>query len=548
MSLNCSIGNDCRKTAEGGASDTILHEYWTGSLFKLERQENMSLTRFVRTVLVLAVIVMSVGVIAPSAAQEGNVLIMARAVDATGLDPHLQTAFASLRLLELVYEPLIQTDENLNLIPALAESWAFSDDGMQLTLNLRQGVTFHDGSAFTAEDVIASLERILDEETGSATRTNLLSIETMEAPDDYTVVLNLNLPDVPLVAALSSINTAILPSEVIASGDPAVDAIGTGPFVLDSWQPEEKTVLSANPDYWGEGPYVDGIEIRIIPDEATIMAALRAGEIDFAMFNDPLIATLPVGDADITINRAPEISYHVLQLRAAVEPLDILEVRQAISCAVNRQEVVDVAALGEGQVTGPLTMPAFRIPLDELFCYEQDLDKARELMAEAGMEEGFTLPVIVAVAEPPTALSEAQVIQDQLKEINITVEIESLEFATYVDRWLAADFTAAIALNGGRSDPYPMYSRYWQYDARFSDVAGYIDDTLDTLMKEGQVETDPDKRYEIFAEFQRHLAEVSPWIWLYTGYTYTGQQSYVSGFKPTPTGSIYYLSEVQLNR
>ncbi|MCL4237357.1 MAG: ABC transporter substrate-binding protein [Anaerolineae bacterium] len=508
----------------------------------------MSLSRILRIVLVLAVTIMGVGVIAPAAAQGGNTLIMARAVDATGLDPHTQTAFASLRLLELIYEPLIQADENLNLVPALAESWAFSEDGLQLTLNLRQGVTFHDGSAFTAEDVIASLARILDEATGSATRTNLLSIESMEAPDDYTVVLNLTLPDVPLVAALSSINTAILSSEVIASGDPTADVVGTGPFMLESWQPEEKTVLKANPSYWGDGPFVDGIEIRIIPDEATIMAALRAGEVDFVMFNDPLIATLPVGDATFTINRAPEISYHALQLRAAVEPLDKLEVRQAISCAIDRQEVVDVAALGEGQVTGPLTMPAWAVSLDELFCYEQDVELARELMKQAGLEEGFTLPVIAAVAEPPTALSEAQVIQEQLKAINITVEIESLEFGTYVDRWLAADFVGAIALNGGRPDPYPMYSRYWQYGANFNNVAGYIDDTLDRLMKEGQVETDPAKRYEIFVEFQKHLAEMSPWIWLYTGYTYTGQQAYVTGFIPTPTGSIYYLSQVKLNR
>jgi len=508
----------------------------------------MSLSRIARLVLVLAVMVMGVGVITPAAAQGDNTLIMARAVDATGLDPHTQTAFASLRLLELIYEPLIQADENLNLVPALAESWAFSEDGRQLTLNLRQGVTFHDGSAFTAEDVIASLTRILDEATGSATRTNLLSIESMEAPDDYTVVLNLTLPDVPLVAALSSINTAILSSEVIANGDPTADVVGTGPFMLESWQPEEKTLLKANPNYWGDGPFVDGIEIRIIPDEATIMAALRAGEVDFVMFNDPLIATLPVGDATITINRAPEISYHVLQLRAVVEPLDNLEVRQAISCAIDRQEVVDVAALGEGQVTGPLTMPAWAVPLDELFCYEQDLERARELMKQAGLEEGFTLPVIASASEPPTALPEAQVIQEQLKAINITVEIESLEFGTYIDRWLAADFVAAIALNGGRPDPYPMYSRYWQRDAQFNNVAGYIDDTLDRLMKEGQVETDPVARYEIFAEFQRHLAEMSPWVWLYIGYTYTGQQAYVTDFIPTPTGSIYYLSQVKLNR
>ncbi len=507
----------------------------------------MSLAKLARLVLVSALLVVAVGAIAPSAAQGDNILIMARAVDATGLDPHLQTAFSSLRLLDLIYEPLVRTDADLNLIPALAESWEFSEDGMTLTFHLRQGVTFHDGSAFTAEDVIASLNRILDEATGAATRSNLLSIDSMDAPDDYTVVLHLNAVDVPLVAALAVVNTSILSSDVIANGDPATDAVGTGPFMLESWEPDQKTVLKANPDYWGDGPYVDGIEIRIIPEEASILAAMRAGEIDFALFNDPLIATL-IDDPNITLNRTPDISYHVLQLRASVEPLNILEVRQAISCAIDRQAVVDTAALGEGEVTGPLTMPAFRLPVDELFCYTPDLDKAKELMKQAGMEAGFKLPVIVATAEPPTALSEAQVIQEQLKAINIEVEIESLEFGTYVDRWLAADFTAAIALNGGRPDPYPMYSRYFQYGAQFENVAGYVDDTLDSLMKAGQTETDPAKRYEIFAEFQKHLAETAPWIWLYTQYNYTAQQSYVTDFTPTPTGYLFYLSETKLNR
>jgi ABC-type transport system substrate-binding protein len=153
------------------------------------------------------------------------------------------------------------------------------------------------------------------------------------------------------------------------------------------------------------------------------------------------------------------------------------------------------------------------------------------------MEAGFKLPVIVATAETATALSEAQVIQEQLKAINIEVEIESLEFGTYVDRWLAADFTAAIALNGGRPDPYPMYSRYFQYGAQFENVAGYVDDTLDSLMKAGQTETDPAKRYEIFAEFQKHLAETAPWIWLYTQYNYTAQHVTDT---PTPTGYLFY--------
>ena len=510
------------------------------------------LSKLSRALLTGALVLVFWGTAVPALAQGGdNVLVMARAVDATGLDPHAQTAFASLRLLEMIYEPLVNQDQDLNLVPALATEWAFSDDAMTLTMELRQGVTFHDGSAFTAEDVIASFERLLDEEFGSAARTNYVSIESMEAPDDYTVIFHLSQPDVPLLAAMASTNAVILSSEVIASGDPTTveGTIGTGPFMLESWVPEETTVLSANPDWWGEGPNMDGIEIRIIPDETSIVAALRAGTVDFALLTDPLVATLLDGDETVVLKRTPDIDYHVLQLRAAVEPLDKLEVRQAISCAIDRQEVIDTAALGEGRVTGPLTMPTFALPPEELFCYEKDLDRARELMQAAGLlDEGFTLHVIAAQAEPPTALSEAQNIQAQLADINITVEIESLEFATYVDRWLAADFMGAIALNGGRIDPYTMYARYWQYDARFSEVAGYIDDTLDEQMKAGRVESDPEARYEIFAAFQRHLAEMSPWIWLYTGYTYTAHQPYVTNWEPTANDSLYYLYGVSVER
>lgn len=488
-------------------------------------------------------------VVFPTAAQEeSNTLVMARAADATGLDPHTQTAFASFRLLELIYEPLVQLDADLNVIPALAESWEFNDDATQLTLHLRQGVTFHDGSEFNAADVVASMERILDEATAAAARANYLSIESIDTPDDYTVVFNLSQADVPLLSALATTNAAILSSDDIEAGTVGTTTNGTGPFMLDEWVPEEHTTLSANPSWWGEGPYVDGIDVRIIPDETSILAALRAGTVDFAILNDPLVATLLTDDPTVTLNRAPAIAYHVFQLNAAREPLNILEVRQAISCAIDRQEVIDTAAFGEGEVTGPLTPPAFQVPTDELFCYTKDLDRARELMAAAGMESGFTLKVIAANAEPPTALAEAQNIQAQLADIGITVEIESLELSVYVDRWLAADFDAAVALNGGRPDPYTMYARYWTTNGNLNTVAGYIDDTLDELMAQGRAETDPEARYEIFAEFQRHITEVAPWVWLYVSPEYTAQQSYVTGFVPNPTDSLVSLSQVMLER
>lgn len=497
--------------------------------------------------LLCLVLLLAFSLSAVSAQDNANVLVMARAADTTGLDPHTQTAFASFRLLELIYEPLVNLDAELNVVPSLAESWTFSDDAQTLTFNLRQGVTFHNGADFTAEDVVASMNRILDEATGAAARANYLSIASIDTPDEYTVVFNLSAPDVPLLAALATTNAAIADSADIESGDIATGANGTGPFMLESWTPEETTMLAANPDWWGEGPFVDGIDIRIIPDETSILAALRAGTIDFAILNDPLVATLLIDDSTVTLNRIPSIAYHVLQLRAAVEPLDKLEVRQAISCAIDRQEVLDVASLGEGQVTGPLTMAAFALPTDELFCYEKDLDRARELMAQAGVE-GFTLKVIAANAEPPTALSEAQNIQAQLAEIGITVEIESLELSVYVDRWLAGDFEAAVALNGGRPDPYTMYARYWQSTGNLNNVAGYSDATLDELMATGRTEADPQARYDIFANFQTYLAEQAPWVWLYVGYEYTAQQSYVSGFIPSPTDSILSLAKVTLSR
>jgi peptide/nickel transport system substrate-binding protein len=507
------------------------------------------MTKFWRSLLTFTLVALIFAGIQPSQAQSGNMLIMARAADTTGLDPHKQTAFASLRLLELVYESLVMLDANLNVVPALAESWTFSADATQLTMNLRKGVTFHDGTPFTSADVKATFERILKEETAAAARANYLGIDTIELPDANTVVFKLKSADVPILAAMAGVNASIVSSKAIERGDLEKSAIGTGPFKLadGGWIPEQKTTLTANADWWGEGPFVDGVEMRVIPDESSILAALRAGEIDFALLNDPLVATLLKDDANITLNRVPAIAYHVFQLNPSRAPMDKLEVRQAMSCAIDRQEVLDIASLGEGQVTGPLTMAAFRLPNEEFFCYKKDLDKAKELMAKAGVSN-VTLKAIVANAEPPTALSEGQSIQAQLKEIGITVELEPLELSVYVDRWLKGDFDTAVALNGGRPDPYTMYTRYWTKTGNLQKVANYIDDTLDSLMAQGKAETDPAKRKAIFDQFQKHLVEMAPWIWLYTGYEYTAQQKSVSGFEPNPTDSLTSFVKVKLTK
>jgi peptide/nickel transport system substrate-binding protein len=466
------------------------------------------------------------------------------AQDATGLDPHKQTAFSSLRLLELIYEPLVRTDAKLELVPAIADSWEFSADGLTLTFKLNPNAKFSTGAQVTSEDVKASFTRLLDEATAAAARSNFLSIASMDTPDPTTIVFHLSQPDAPLLVAMTSINAAIVPASAIADGSIETTAVGSGPFKLDSWDPNSKETLSANANWAGGKPGVDGITISVLPDETAILASLRAGQTDFALLNDPLVATLVPNEPNLQLNRVPGLAYNVLQLNPSRKPMDNLQVRQAISCAVNREEVLDTALIGEGKITGPLTMPVYASDPSTLFCYKQDLEKAKALMAEAGMADGFSATVIAANGEPPVASSEAQVLQAQLAAINIKLDIKMMELNVYVDTWLAGDFDMAVAQNGGRTDPYPMYSRYFTKDGNLQKVSNFVNDELDSLLQQGRVETDVAKRKVIFQKFEAKLAELSPWIWLSTSNTYTAQLKTVSGFEPSPTGTLFSLSKV----
>lgn len=467
--------------------------------------------------------------------------------DATGLDPHKQTAFSSIRFLELMYEPLVRLDKDAEIVPAVAASWSFNEAATELTVDINPDARFHNGEAVTSADVKASYERILNEDTGAASRANFTSIASIETPDDGTVVFKLSEPNVPILTAMASINSAILPASAIAADSIGTEVVGSGPFVFGSWTPNASASLRANPDWAGGELAIDGLDINVLPDETAILAALRAKQVDFALINDPFVATLIPDVPEVQLIKKPVLSYHVLQLNPSREPMQELGVRQAISCAVDRQDILDTALLGEGAVTGPLTMDAYKTDPSQLFCYERDIEKAKSLLTDAGYPDGFSATIIAATGEPPTAAAEAQVIQSQLAEVGIELEIEMKELNVYIDAWLAADFDMAVALNGGRPDPFTMYNRYWTKAGNLQKVANYIDDTLDSLMNQGREETDPASRKEIFAQFDKHLAEMSPWVWLYTGYTYAAAQDNVLGFEATPTGSLFGLSRVTLS-
>lgn len=482
--------------------------------------------------------------------KNGGTLIAARAADAKGLDPHKQTAFSSFRVLELIYDPLLALDKDLNVVPNLAESWKWSDDGLTLTLKLRTNVKFHNGDPLTADDVKFSYERILDEKTAAAARSFFTAIDKIDTPDPATVVFTLKAPNAALLAAMTNPNSAIISKKQVTGGaDPAKDDVGTGAFKLVKWDPDKTLTLEANKDFWISGlPHLAGIEFRTIPDESSILAGLRAGTLDWALINDPRVAMVAGKDAKIVTLKSPALAYHVLQLNASRDLFKDVKVRQAISCAIDRSEVLKTASLGEGELTAPATSPLYRIPLDGLTCYKKDADKAKSLLKDAGKESGLSFKVIVANDEPPTALAEAQNIQAQLQAIGVTMDIEQLELGVYVDRWLKGDFDAAVALNGGNPDPDNMFYRYWHSTGNLNKVANYSSPDLDKLLDQGRATTDPAKRKEIYTEVQKQLVDAAPWIWLYVGYEYRIMQPYVKNFTPLPNGSLLYLREAWLDK
>ena len=416
---------------------------------------------------------------------------------------------------------------------------------MTLTLTLRDGVTFHDGSAFDSDDVVASLNRVLDEATGAVVRSNLLAITDIVAPEADTVVLTLANRDAAILASLADVNAAILSSDAIAAGSVDREPNGTGAFAWSEWKQGTSVTLSGNASYWDAGPYIASIEFRVIPDESSILSGMKAGEVHLGVLTDPVIV-LQAGDP-LTVHRTTALAYHALMLNGNRDPLTNQLVRQAISCAIDRQEVIDTAALGEGAVTGPITIPAYRSDTDGLPCGGQrDIEQAKALLTDAGFADGFTLNTIVIAGETSTATAEGESMAAQLAEVGITLDLEVLETGTYVDRWLAADFDAAVALNSGKADPHQMYARYWPSDGNLNTIAGYNSPKLDELIKAGQTETDAAARVAIYDELSEELSAQSPWIWVFTGYEYRVTSADVSGFVPMPNGSLQYLRETKL--
>lgn len=472
-------------------------------------------------------------------------LVIGSVLDIDKLDPHTATNFATVRALGLVYTGLVEVAGQNKISPALATSWQFNSNATSVSLKLRSGVKFHDGSTFDAEDVKASIARILDTKTGAAARANLLTIASVTG-SGLNVTLNLTVPNAAIIAALDGVNVAMLSSDDIAAGKVGGSnkPNGTGPYKFVSWTPTQSVKLEANSTYYRGAPQIKNVTIQVIPNEASILSAINAGTIQLGILTDPLIAK-QVSSRNAKLQRVPALGYYALQFNTKVAPLNDKNVRLAIQCALSRQEVVKTALLGEGSVTGPITSPNYQSSLTARPCPNQDLAKAKEYLAASGKKD-VTFKALVTSTGWATSVAMAQNIKAQLAKAGITMDLDITDQATYVPRWLAADFTATLANNGGRVDPDTMYTRYFTSTGNLNKVATYSSSTLDANFLLGKSTGKIAVRKTAYAAISKELEDNAIWVWIATPYEYRVTSKNLSGFTALATGSLLKIRDAYL--
>lgn len=405
------------------------------------------------------------------------------------LDPHIVSAAGTKEVLFNIYEGLVKYDSQGNLNAAVAENVDISEDGKVYTFTLRDGVTFHDGSAVTVEDVIYSIERCADTSAGEPLVPAFSNIAGIEKASDNVVVITLQEPDTEFLAYMT---TAIIPA---GNPNPESNAIGTGPYRLVSRTPQESIQLEAYDGYWGEKAHIPNVTLKICANPDAIVMELLGGSIDmYCRITDAQAKELEGSQYEVlegTMNLV-----QALYLNNAVEPFDDVRVRQALCYAIDPQEIMDYVSDGKGTELGSSMFPAFGKYYEESLnhTYDRDLDKARELLAEAGYPDGFSFTITVP-SNYSQHVSTAQVLVEQLKEINVDATINLVEWETwlsdvYVGRNFestvvgvdASQLTARALLERFTSDHGKNFINFnsADYDAAFANAVATTDDTEQT--------------------------------------------------------------------
>ncbi|HEX6422199.1 MAG TPA: ABC transporter substrate-binding protein [Acidimicrobiales bacterium] len=442
------------------------------------------------------------------------------------LDPHQTTAYASFQVLENVYDTLVVPNpEDLTFEPSLATEWETSEDGLTWTFTLRDDVTFHDGSEFDSADVVYTFRRIIDDELQNAYRFG--TVADITAPDATTVEFSLSEPTPNLLDHVGSYKgVAVLPEGAADDLDLATEANGTGPFVLDTMT-ASGVMLTAFEDYWGDGPGVGAVEYQFISEPTTALTALQTGEVDWTD-NLPAqrIGELE-GSGEVTVETVPSVDYWYMATNLAQPPFDQAEVREAIARALDREAIADAAQFGLAAVN-QTAIPEDSFWYHDYAPYERDVEAARALLDEAGVTD-LTMGLMVT-DEYPETVEVAQVIAANLDEIGITVDIQTEQFSTWLDRQGQGDFDAFMLGWLGNLDPYGYYHSQHVCEGE-NNYQGYCDPETDELLNEAATEPDEDTRKQLYDEAAERIVDANSYIYLYNPSVAQGWGNQVEGYE-----------------
>lgn len=481
----------------------------------------------------------------PEGPVRGGTLVMAIDSDPDQLNPAITTSGPVHTASELFYSGLVELDENGDPVPSLAEDWEIEDDGRTYRFRLRDDVVWHDGEAFTAEDVRFTFEEVLVEFHGRTAASVGQALEGIETPDEHTVVFRFEEPYAPLLQQLNVSEAPIIPEHVYGGTNvqenPAnTEPVGTGPFRFASYEPGTEIRATRNEDYFEEGlPYLDEVVMRIIPEEATQVLALENGEVDF-LWGVPgeELARLR-SDADIELEEATSNPGGSNCIQSVSFNLDRptfqdVRVRRAIALALDADAYVEQVEFGQGQVAeAPISSGIPWAHADGLDMPGHDPDEARRLLEDAGWvaQDGGTrvaqgvegvddgTEFTIDFLHYPFYTGYGELYREQLRQVGIDVGPRSLEpasLAPVVFEQDAFDTNMISFCNG--PDPEigvrRMYDSAQIGDAAFTNSSHYSNEEVDRLFEQASRTIDREERTELYRQIQEILVEELPYYWL----------------------------------
>lgn len=456
------------------------------------------------TATAVSLMALALGFSAPAHAARMDVTIGMQ-LEPPNLDP---TGGAAAAIDEVVYanvfEGLTRFGSDGDILPALAKSWEISADGLTYTFKLHEGVKFHDGTTFDAEDVKFSLDRARAPDSTNAQKILFADIASVEVVDPATVKVTLSRPNGSFLFNMAWGDAVMVAPE--SAADNVTNPVGTGPFEFSDWSKGDNVELVRNPDYWGAPAKLDKVTFKFISDATAAFAAMMAGDIDaFPVFPAPENLIQFKADPRFQVIVGSTEGETILAMNNKKPPLDNLKVRQAIGHAINRQAIIDGAMFGYGTPIGTHFAPHNPAYVDLLSQSAYDPELAKKLLAEAGVEN---LTLSLKLPPPTYARRGGEIIAAQLREVGITAEITNMEWAQWLeDVFKGKNFDLTIVSHTEPMD-IGIYARddyYFQYgDPEFKKIMEELDRT-----------TDPAKRTELLQAAQKKIADDAVNVYLF---------------------------------